>query len=65
MKRCKNLLLMLVMLAALPLSIALAAGLYFARLLINPPRAKQRRTPEDEGWAYQDAYFESPDGVPI
>jgi pimeloyl-ACP methyl ester carboxylesterase len=65
MKRGKNLLLMSLALAALPLSIAVAAGLYFARLLINPPRAKQRRTPEDEGWTYENVYFESRDGVPI
>ena len=65
MKRGKNLLFLLLFLAALPFFIAVAVGLYFARLLVNPPRAKQWRTPEDEGWAYENVYFDARDGVPI
>lgn len=65
MKRLKGLLLLLLTLAALPFIVAAALGLYFARLMVNPPRAKQPRTPSDEGWEYEDAYFEASDGVPI
>lgn len=65
MKRLKGLMLLLLTLAALPFLAASALGLYFARLLVNPPRAKQWRTPSDEGWDYDNAYFEASDGVPI
>jgi pimeloyl-ACP methyl ester carboxylesterase len=65
MKGVKGLLLLLLTLAALPFIVASALGLYFARLMVNPPRAKQRRTPGDEGWEYEDVYFEADDGVPI
>lgn len=63
--RWKDLLLLLLILAALPLFVAVAMGLYFARLMVNPPRAKQWRTPDDEGWQYENVYFEASDGVPI
>jgi pimeloyl-ACP methyl ester carboxylesterase len=65
MKRIKDLLLVLVTLAALPVLAAVAMGLYFARLMVNPPRAEQMRTPYEEGWAYDNVYFEATDGVPI
>jgi pimeloyl-ACP methyl ester carboxylesterase len=65
MKRFKGFLLLLLALAALPFAVAMAVGLYFARLMVNPPRAKQWKTPSDEGWDYQEVYFEASDGVPI
>ena len=52
-------------LAALPLLVALAAGLYLARLLVDPPRAKQWKTPLDEGLEYENIHFDALDGVPI
>jgi len=64
-KRWTDLFFTLVMLAMLPLLLAVALGLYFARLMVNPPRAKQWRTPHDEGWEYENVYFEANDGVPI
>jgi pimeloyl-ACP methyl ester carboxylesterase len=64
-KRWTDLLFLLLILAALPLLGAVALGLYFARLMVNPPRAKQWRTPHDEGWEYENVYFEASDGVPI
>jgi dienelactone hydrolase len=63
--RWANLLFLLLALAALPLLAAVAIGFYFARLLVNPPRAKQWRTPQDEGLAYQSVHFEALDGVPL
>lgn len=60
-----DLLFLLLILATLPLLAAVAMGLYFARLMVNPPRAKQWRTPADEGWEYDNVYFEADDGVPI
>lgn len=63
--RWTNLLLLLLILAALPVVVAVAIGLFFARLLVNPPRAKQWQTPQDEGLPYEDVYFEALDGVPI
>jgi pimeloyl-ACP methyl ester carboxylesterase len=65
MKRLKGILVLLVTLAALPFLVASALGLYFARLMVNPPRAKQWHTPADEGWDYENVYFEASDGVPI
>jgi pimeloyl-ACP methyl ester carboxylesterase len=64
-KRWTNILLFFAFLAALPFAAAAAVGLYFARLMVNPPRAKQWRTPNDEGWKYDDAFFEASDGVPL
>jgi dienelactone hydrolase len=64
-RRFRNTLVLLLILAALPVSIAAAIGLFFARLLVNPPRAKQWRTPSEEGWDYDNVYFETSDGVPI
>lgn len=64
-RRLTNLLSWLLILAALPLLAVVAVGLYFARLMVNPPRAKQWRTPSDEGWDYENVYFEASDGVPI
>ena len=64
-KRGRSLLFLLLTLAALPALIVVAVGLYFARLMINPPRAKQWRTPAEEGWEYENVYFEASDGVPI
>lgn len=66
MKKCgTDLLLLFLILAALPLLAALAIGLYFARLMVNPPRARQWKTPQDDGMAYEAVYFEASDGVPI
>lgn len=64
-KRLAQVLRFLLVVAALPLVVAVAAGLYLSRLIVNPPRAKQWRTPDDEGWEYENAYFETSDGVPI
>ena len=61
----KGLLLLLLTLAVLPFMVAAAVGVYFARLMVNPPRAKQERTPSDEGWQYNNVFFEASDGVPI
>ena len=33
--------------------------------MVNPPRAKQWKTPSDEEWDYKEVYFEASDGVPI
>ncbi len=64
-KRWANLLSLLLFLAALPLLAAVVVGLYFARLMVNPPRVKQQKTPQDEGLAYENVHFEALDGVPI
>lgn len=64
-KRWVDLLLLLLILAALPWLAAVAVGLYIARLMVNPSRAKSWRTPGNEGWEYENAYFEAGDGVPI
>jgi pimeloyl-ACP methyl ester carboxylesterase len=64
-KALKDLLVYLLILAALPFVAAAVVGLYFARLMVNPPRAKQWRTPSDEGWDYEDVFFEATDGVPL
>lgn len=64
-KRLSSLLLLLCAVAALPLVLAVAAGLYLSRFIVNPPRARQWRTPDDEGWAYENVDFETSDGVPI
>jgi dienelactone hydrolase len=64
-KRFPDLLLILLILAALPWVAAVALGLFFARLLVNPPRAKTWMTPADKGWEYEDVYLETSDGVPI
>ncbi len=64
-KRLTDLLLFLLILAVLPLLTAVAAGIYFARLMVNPPRAKQWQTPSDEGWEYENVDFETSDGVPL
>jgi pimeloyl-ACP methyl ester carboxylesterase len=55
----------LLFLAALPFLVAVAAGLYLARLMVNPPRAKQWKTPRDEGLEYENLHFEASDGVPV
>ena len=66
MCRCgRGLFYLLLTLAALPFVIAAAVGVFFARLMVNPPRAKQSRTPSDEGWEYNNVFFEASDGVPI
>jgi pimeloyl-ACP methyl ester carboxylesterase len=65
MRRLTDLVLFLLILAALPLLAAAAVGMYFARLMVNPPRAKLWRTPSDEGWEYERVDFETSDGVPI
>lgn len=64
-KRWMDLLLVLLALAALPLLVAVALGVYFARLMVDPPRRKQWKTPQDEGVAYDNVHFEAQDGVPI
>ena len=64
-RRLTDVLLLVLFMAALPVLAAAAVGLYFARLMIDPPRAKQWRTPTDEGWESENVYFEATDGVPI
>jgi dienelactone hydrolase len=64
-KRWTDLLLFFLFLATLPLLVVVAVGLYFARLMVNPPRARQWKTPQDDGLAYENVYFEARDGVPI
>lgn len=64
-KSWTDLLVFLLVVAALPLLAAVAVGLFFGRLLVNPPRAKQSKTPQDEGWEYENVYFETKDGVPL
>jgi dienelactone hydrolase len=65
MRRIKSLLVVLLVLAALPGLVAVAAGLLFARMMINPPRTKQWKTPRDEGWEFENVFFEADDRVPI
>jgi pimeloyl-ACP methyl ester carboxylesterase len=65
MRRLTDLVLFLLILAALPLLAVVAVGMYFARLMVNPPRAKLWRTPSDEGWEVENVDFETSDGVPI
>jgi dienelactone hydrolase len=65
MRRIKSLLVLLLGLAALPGLIAAAAGVLFARMMINPQRTKQWKTPRDEGWEYENVFFEADDRVPI
>jgi pimeloyl-ACP methyl ester carboxylesterase len=64
-RRWTDLLFLLLVLAALPLLAAVAVGLYFARLMVNPPRAKQWKNPQDEGMMHENVHFEARDGVPI
>jgi fermentation-respiration switch protein FrsA (DUF1100 family) len=64
-KRWTDFVFLLLILAALPLLVAVALGFYFARLMVNPPRAKQWKTPQDEGLEHENVYFEASDGVPI
>ncbi|UCC62069.1 MAG: alpha/beta fold hydrolase [Anaerolineae bacterium] len=64
-KRLTDFFLLVLILAALPLLVAVVVGLYFARLMVNPPRAKQWGTPGDEGWEYENVHFEASDSVPI
>jgi len=64
-KRLTNLMVLLLILAAMPLLVAVAVGLYFARLMVNPPRARHWKTPADESLPYENVHFEASDGVPI
>lgn len=60
-----ELLFWLLILATLPLLVAVAVGLYFARLMVNPPRAPQTTTPHDEGLKYESISFKASDQVPV
>jgi dienelactone hydrolase len=64
-ERWTDLLLLALLLTALPLLAVVAVGLYFVRLMVNPPRARQWKTPQDDGLAYEEVDFEASDGVPI
>lgn len=64
-KRLTDVLFALALLAALPVGIAALVGLYFARLLIDPPRCEQSKTPQEDGLTYENIYFEATDAVPI
>jgi len=64
-KRLTDVLFWFALLAALPFAIAAGVGVYFARLLIDPPRCKQWKTPQDDGLPFESIYFEATDGVPL
>jgi len=64
-RRWTDWVLLCLILAALPVLAILAMGLYFARLMVNPPRARLYKTPQGDGLVYDDVCFEASDGTPI
>ena len=65
MKKLGILFSLLLGLVTLPVLIAAAIGVYLSRIMINPPRAKPLKSPDNEGMSFENVYYKASDGVPL